>query len=114
MIRVLDWLVGMGSAVMVTMSQTASSSPIDILSLLEKFGPLVGVIAYFLMRDQSREKRDQQRENRMAKRIDALEDYQSSEMSKQLQNSMTIIEKNVKALDSVATAITYCREQGRV
>lgn len=105
MIRIADWVISI-SATITTVYQSSSVAT-DPFSVIEKYGPVVAVVAYFLVRDQAREKRDKSREDRMGRRINTLEDFQSGKL-------MEMLEKNVKALDDVAVAIKYCREQSQI
>ena len=59
----------------------------SIIQLFQKFGPLIGVILFFIWRDWKREEQ-------LTKRVDTLETYQMDVLSSLVSNTTTAIVHN--------------------
>lgn len=71
-------------------------------AFLKDFGPAIGVILFFIWRDWKRE-------DRMAKRIEALEEFQQRELIGLIEKTHTIVAHNTEQLKWVASLIQSIR-----
>lgn len=89
MIRISDWIasVACGAAMIF-----ANNAQMDLIpKMVTEYGAFAGLVIYFIVRDQKREQR-------MAKRINELENYQQNELTKR-------IEKSAEAMHESAVAV---------
>lgn len=73
----------------------------DIADLLKDFGPLIGVIIFFIWRDWKRE------EN-LVERVQALEKYQQETLADLTKQSIEVIAANTEQMKWVAQVISTC------
>lgn len=78
----------------------------DYFQLLKDFGPVVGIILFFLWRDW-------QREDRLVARVEALEKYQQDTMAALVKESITVIAHNTEQLKWTGALIQSCHHAGR-
>ena len=85
MFRILDYVAGaICAAVASAPPLVAQAEPMTLFTVLQRYGVLAAIIAYFVWRDQ-------RREQSMSMRIRELEDFQRNELRK-------LIEKNTAAM----------------
>lgn len=73
----------------------------DYLQILKDFGPLLGVILFFIWRDW-------RREEDLVGRVRALEEYQQTVLINLVRESITIIASNTEQLKWISTLIQSC------
>lgn len=64
----------------------------DLLQLIQEYGPLVGVVIFFLWRDVKRE-------DRLSGRIEKLEDEQREVILPLVQKSTEVIARNTEVME---------------
>lgn len=111
MVRLLDWVVAGVATVGIASSSQDMSQVTDIPSLIKEYGALIGLVVYFLIRDDSTKREAKAREDRMANRINELEDRQHGDMAKQFQRAIEAQEKAADASERVARVIEHCQKQ---
>lgn len=102
--RLIDCLVTAGSmgAIMATNSSGMESLP----KLITEYGLAISLVLYFVYRDQNRE-------GRMARRIDELEKYQQNELTKRVEMSAAAMDKTADSVDKLTTQIVSMHEDQR-
>lgn len=73
----------------------------DYLQILKDFGPLLGVILFFIWRDW-------RREEDLVGRVRALEEYQQTVLINLVRESITIIASNTEQIKWISTLIQSC------
>lgn len=76
----------------------------EYAELLKDFGPVLGVVLFFIWRDWKRE-------DRMADRIAALEKFQQNELISLIERTHEVVSHNTEQLKWVAALVQGC--QGR-
>lgn len=71
------------------------------LNILKDFGPLLGVILFFIWRDWKREEG-------LTERIQALEKYQQETLIKLVKTNTEVIASNTQQLKWMTTVISNC------
>lgn len=74
----------------------------DYANLLKDFGPAVGVILFFIWRDWKRE-------DWMASRIAALEDFQQHQLIDLIERTHEVVNHNTEQLKRVAALVQRCQ-----
>lgn len=73
----------------------------NYVDFLKDFGPLIGVILFFIWRDW-------QREEDLKERVKALENFQQETLISLSKKSTEIIEANTQQLKWMANIISFC------
>jgi hypothetical protein len=73
----------------------------DYTSILKDFGPLIGVILFFIWRDWKREEG-------LVERVEVLEEYQRETLVKLIKTSTEVIASNTQQLKWMANIISNC------
>jgi len=73
----------------------------DYGQILQDFGPVAGVILFFIWRDW-------QREDKLQDRVESLEKYQQETLSSLVKESIAVIAANTQQMKWVATLIQSC------
>lgn len=73
----------------------------DYLELLKDFGPMIGVILFFIWRDWKRE-------DMLQSRVQALENYQQEVLASLVKESIQVIAHNTEQLRWTGTLIQSC------
>ena len=66
--------------------------------LLANFGPIVGLVLFFIWRDWKRE-------DALSTRVEKLEDYQRETLANLVERSMTVLAQNAECLSWVARVV---------
>lgn len=87
----------------------SKASQMDYVELLKDFGPLIGVIIFFIWRDWKRE------EN-LVERVTKLEDFNTEvltnivkEQAQVIATNTEVIKVNTEQMRAIAEAIAFCR-----
>lgn len=73
----------------------------DYAALLKDFGPLIGIVLFFIWRDWKRE-------DKLHERVEKLEEYQQDTLSTLVKENITVIAANTQQMRWVATLIQSC------
>jgi len=71
----------------------------EFISVLQEFGPLAGVVLWFIWRDW-------QREDRLTSRIEKLEDEQRSILWPLIEKATTVIAQNTEVMERLESSLT--------
>ena len=69
--------------------------------ILRDFGPLIGIVLFFIWRDWKRE-------DRLVARVDSLEKYQQETLVNLVKENITVIAANTQQMKLVSTLIQMC------
>ena len=73
----------------------------DFAALLHDFGPILGIILFFIWRDWKRE-------DRLVSRVEALEKYQMETLENLVKENIQVIAHNTEQLKWTGTLIQSC------
>lgn len=88
-------------------TNTTASAVQGYAALVEKFGIMAALLAYFLVRDYLRNKVDQTEKIAQTAKLDSLNVYVRDILSKQLATSTTAIKANTKTHDHLLDALEH-------
>jgi hypothetical protein len=100
LLRVADFGVAIAAACAVATVPIATACP-DVFVLVKEYGPWVGMILWFIWRDQQREKR-------MADRVTVLENEQRNVLHQTLLANTAAIQRNSDLLNEFKLVIVKC------
>ena len=69
--------------------------------ILRDFGPLIGIVLFFIWRDWKRE-------DRLVSRVDSLEKYQQETLVSLVKENITVIAANTQQMKLVSSLIQMC------
>lgn len=75
--------------------------PHEYLQILKDFGPILGVILFFIWRDW-------RREDRLLDKISQLERFQQEQLLKLVEKTNTVVQQNTDQLKWVAALVQNC------
>lgn len=78
--------------------------PHEYLQILKDFGPILGVILFFIWRDWKRE-------DRLLSKIEKLEDFQQEQLLKIVEKTNTVVAHNTDQLKWVAALVQQCHSK---
>jgi hypothetical protein len=78
----------------------------DYIDLFKEFGPLIGIVLFFIWRDWKRE-------DKLVERVEKLEEYQQETLAALVKENITVIAANTQQMKWVSTLIQSCHS-GRV
>jgi len=73
----------------------------DFAALMHDFGPVIGIILFFIWRDWKRE-------DRLVARVEALEKYQQDTLESLVRENIAVIAHNTEQLKWTSTLIQSC------
>jgi len=73
----------------------------DFAAVLHDFGPVIGIILFFIWRDWKRE-------DRLVDRVEALEKYQQTTLENLVKENIQVIAHNTEQLKWTGTLIQSC------
>lgn len=73
----------------------------DFSAVLHDFGPVIGIILFFIWRDWKRE-------DRLVDRVEALEKYQQTTLENLVKENIQVISHNTEQLKWTGTLIQSC------
>jgi hypothetical protein len=71
----------------------------ELIGILQNFGPLAAILAYFLWRDHRREEQDLIEKARLETRITEIEDYQRNTLERTLRENTEVVKRVVEAIE---------------
>lgn len=78
----------------------------EYLQILKDFGPILGVILFFIWRDWKRE-------DRLLLKIEKLEEFQQTQLLKLLEETNTVVAHNTDQLKWVQGLVQQCHSKDR-